>query len=36
VGVEAAQTLLGKNKKEEDEEIIPVVKKPEEVSQAIN
>ena len=36
VGVEAAQTLLGKNKKKEDEEIIPVVKKPEEVSQAIN
>ena len=36
VGVEAAQTLLGKNKKEEDEEIIPLAEKPEEVSQTIN
>ena len=34
VGVDAAQALLGKKKVEE--EIIPVVDKPEEVSQAIN
>ena len=34
VGVDAAQALLGKKKAEES--IIPVVEKPEEVSQAIN